>query len=58
MFDNEIDWVTGLEVLLDPPRGASAANDSRHVYIQGRARAESRNKIAGKASVQNYEECL
>ena len=58
MFDNEIDWVTRLECWCVRREAHGSANDSKHVYIQGRAQAiellsklSSSGKCSSKKSV-------
>jgi hypothetical protein len=52
MFDNKIDWVTHLENWPVRREAHRLVQDSRGVYIQGRAQAMRDRKLVSQASVQ------
>jgi hypothetical protein len=58
MFDNEIDWVTHLETRLVRREAHEPEQDSRGVYIQGRAQAIGLVQVTSPGKVFNYQECL
>ena len=49
MFDNKIDWVTHLETRLIRREAREPEQDSKGVYIQGRAQAMGECKLLTQA---------